>query len=155
MRETFTTLPAASRRRDFLTAAGFTALAGVAAASIALPDQVTASAITTSSGDAELIALCGRFNELERLCEATYDGVSIEAEEAAEAHREPWKVEQEDLLDRIIPLQATTLDGFRARARMWALWDGELKKDGEQSSYWEDRMAWALVRDLIAEADHG
>ena len=138
-------------RRDLLGAAGFTALAGIAAVAIATPD----AAAVEHGADAALIALCNRFADLERQKLASYGrdprGISYEQEKAIDdRERQPIWAEQEDLVASIIDARATTLDGFRARARALVVYDQQGWKDEEISSGpWPGGMCFALVRDLV------
>ncbi len=59
---------------------------------------------------------------------------------------------QEPLLDRIVALRATTLDGFMARARTLAGWDVEATRKIGEDNYLNDRMLAALLRDMVGEA---
>ena len=141
----------APSRRELMTAAGFTALAGIAAAAIATPDAVAVE----HGADAALIALCNRFIDLERQLRASYDrqpqGISCQEEGAIEdRERKPIRAEQEDLVASIIEARATTLDGFRARARALVAYDQQGWADEEIShGPFPGGMNFALVRDLI------
>ncbi|NPD68913.1 hypothetical protein HN018_02920 [Lichenicola cladoniae] len=135
-------------RREVLGAGAFTAMFGIAAAAIAKPD-VQVSAAVPLQPDGELIALCSRFDDLERKMEATYYlGPYSEAKElAAEAQQASLHAEQDELLEQITPIRATTLAGFQARARTLVFWNKEIERKGENGD-WSNRMVWALVRDL-------
>ena len=60
----------------------------------------------------------------------------------------PFQEAQEPLLERIIALRATTLDGFKARARTLALWNQDAMRQIGPGHYLEDRMLAALLRDM-------
>lgn len=142
----------AATRRRLLGSGTVAAAAGLAGA--LLSSGASYSAATVSGTDAELIALCSRFDELQRRCDdtCTRGPYSAANEAAARALRAPWEAEQDELFERIISFRATTLAGFRARARMLLLWDKEVQVDGEDGGCWDDRMTWALLRDMTAEA---
>ena len=136
-----------SKRRELLGAVGFSGLAAVAAAGFARPDQ---SAIPAqASPDAELIALCARFDELERQINATFG--TMEDEHAEDVLRVPMQEAQELLFERIMSLRATTIEGHRARAAMYRLWYDPLEGEGRPERNWAGRLAWALVRDVLGE----
>ena len=141
----------ASRRRELLSAVGFSSLAAVAVAGLARPDQPAISA--QPSPDAELITLCGRFDDLEQRIHATYGslGNTLDDEDAEDLLREPLQQAQKPLFERIVNLRATTIEGHRARAAMFRLWHDQLERKGRPDGYWADRMAWALVRDVLGE----
>ena len=151
-----TTPKARPSRRDLLSAAGFTGLAAVAAAGFARPDTLAhaapASAGQSAAGpDAELISLIAFFNELEHQVVRSHreDGESDEAE----AFRTKLQDRQRALLRQIVTRRSTTLEGAKARARMLHLWHAELEDEGSHDGdYWDDRMVWALVRDLVGAA---
>ena len=80
---------------------------------------------------------------------ATFQGHSFGSPEEAAGQNERERIAnaQEPLVDRIFDLHAVTLEGHAARARSYALWDGELMKPQD------DIMALftqAIVRDLLA-----
>ena len=102
--------------------------------------------------DAELIAACAAFDALERKCNATFGGPdrTLEEDLRADEERNSIYVAQEPHLDRIMELRATTIDGFRAKARSLALEDLELLKDGPGDR--RDCLIASLVQDLIREA---
>lgn len=103
---------------------------------------------TTSGPDAELLSVLAEFDALElRFLEIM----------ARPGDTDPWKAEldeidaaQDALVDRIYGLHATTLEGFRARARVLARHEPalfQLVKGETDSVEW---MVAALVRDLMA-----
>ena len=138
----------ASRRRELLGAVGLGGLAAVAAAGLARPDQPAIPA--QASPDAELITLCGCFNDLERQIIATFG--SLGDEDAEDVLREPLQEAQQPLFARIMDLRATTIAGHQARADMLRLWHDQVEADGRPDGYWAGRMTWALVRDVLGEA---
>ncbi len=151
--------PARPSRRELLSAAGFTTLAGIAAVAIAKPDAQAVEVLPTTHGaDAALIALCDRFTSLEQAIDASYEagagrGQTMAEEDAVEqAERDPLRRQQAKLLPQIVDARATTLDGFRARARAIMTYDKEgLKRQEINSGPVPGGMAWALVRDLVGE----
>ena len=102
--------------------------------------------------DAELIALCSRFNSLERQIIASYGMLGDKLEDEEDALREPLQEAQKPLLEQIMGLRATTIEGHRARAAMFRLWYDPLEGEGRPDGNWAGRLAWALVRDVLGEA---
>ncbi len=104
------------------------------------------------SDDAELLAACAVFDQLQRACDAipgSHPPGSAE-EDAADAERERICEQQEPLVDRMCQLRAATRKGVVARARSLVLWDKELMKErGEATG---ERLTVAIVRDLIGGA---
>ncbi len=138
-------------RRDIFGATAFTALASVAAMTIAHPEQLAGSADAgpQTVPDTELIALCARFDELERQCRSRYAAAADrEEEKRAEAFCRPWEDEQADLFERIVATPAVTLAGFRAVAATWRGWDGQLNDRASSDGGWDGRLARKLVNYL-------
>ena len=128
----------APSRRDLLGAAGFTALAGIAAVAIAVPDA--------TQPDAELIALRDQFMALQVKLDALKmrDHVSDpELDGLVEA--------QASILDEMDGLTATTLAGHRARVATLERWYSRDAK-GEFDSMVEWHRFAALFRDMLGEA---
>ena len=163
---------ARATRRDLLGAASFTALAGIAAVSIAKPDaQAEAVEVTSAAPDPDgpLIALCDRFLALQAAVDLTYDvelrefalakeeGRSSERlialEKEGDTKRDPWFTEQSELLDEIGEMRATTLAGQRARARVLMAWYSLHRRGPDEPG---DAIEWhslaPLFRDLLGEA---
>ncbi len=158
-------------RRDLMGAAGFTAVAGIAAVSIAKPEGVlsthTLSAQPGENSDAPLLAWCARFLKLQAAIDATYDReVQLyetlkqrglpnkqlhDLEVQGEAERVPLCNEQVDLLDRIFDVPAATLAGQRARARVFIAWYC-LRSGGEHSPSVDRHHLVPLLSDLLGEA---
>ncbi len=138
-------------RRDLLGAAGFTALAGVAAVSIARPDaQAVEVAPVVAHPDAELIAECAAFDVLERRYRATFDGVQTNEEwNAGDAERDRIHDQQELHYERITTMEAKTLEGLRAKARTAALENPELLKEDQGSR--GGNLMLSIISDLIGE----
>jgi hypothetical protein len=107
------------------------------------PVLVLANA-TNRRPDAALIAACNRFWEIEDYFDAKYGHGDIDNDE-------PALGEQSRILDKVAALQARSLEGHRARAKLIAcrfprvLWEG--KCGGEMET-----MIATLLRDLIGEA---
>ena len=102
------------------------------------------------SPDAELLAVCDEFDGWERRFLATdfeVAGDDTPEGQAAESEQRRCADAQYPLVDRMCELQATTLEGHRARARSLALWDAELFKAGEGDM--GRCLTAAIVRDLI------
>ena len=145
-------------RRELLGAAGFTMLTGVAAAAIAQPDAPPpAEAVSAGHSDAELIALCGRFLALEDRISATFANRPFgdPEETRQEAARNSLHDEQEALLPALHLSKAVTVEGHRARARLMLRLRDRLRDRGQPGGYWDDQVAWLLVRDLVGERADG
>ncbi len=114
------------------------------------PTDSHGPAISDGRDDAELIAVCAEFDVIERHINSHYAGGSrnIEDDEERDAAIAPMEEAQAPLLERIIALRATTLDGFMARARTLALWDLDAMRQIGPGHYLEDRMLAALLRDM-------
>ncbi|MBB2155285.1 hypothetical protein HLH33_03000 [Gluconacetobacter diazotrophicus] len=141
-----------STRRDFFTAGAATALAGIAAASFAQPETLSAKGIAKrdTHPDARLIALCDAFIALEAEAHALYGhDHTLEDEPRIQAAHEVIFGRQEPLKDEILSLRATTLDGIRAKARAMVAFDNDFLPK-EDTPYWNEAMLFNLVRDLVA-----
>ena len=136
-------LPVA-RRRLLATAAGLAAALAPAAALAA-----------ASSPDAELIRLCGEFDALQRRILALYPEGATPIEddnERAEAIA-PLSDAQDELLDRICALRATTPAGIKARAKTLVLFvPDKAECADDEGGYVDERMIAALLRDLVGRA---
>ena len=137
------TLPVA-RRRLLATAAGLAAALAPAAALAA-----------ASSPDAELIRLCGEFERAATPHHGPYSEGATPIEddnERAEAIA-PLSDAQDELLDRICTLRATTLAGIKARAKTLVLFvPDKAECADEEGGYVDERMIAALLRDLVGRA---
>jgi len=102
--------------------------------------------------DAELLAVCAAFDATEHKYRRLFYGPAriVDDDERALA-QEPIYAEQERLLEPLCRLRATTLDGFRARARTLALWAPDLLvPDETMEPTTDERMVAALLRDMTA-----
>jgi hypothetical protein len=142
-----------TRRALALGAGAFASIGLTAGAAAAVADAaIPALTVTERRGaealqpDAELIRLCGAFDELER------QRLELFAKEtpAQQKRLEDLADQQDLLLDDICELPPTTHEGAVALASTLALWDCELLKD--RSPSWNDRMIVALVRGLLGRA---
>ncbi|SIQ46196.1 MULTISPECIES: hypothetical protein [Acidiphilium] len=121
------------------------ALAAGTAAALVAPIAAHAS-----NPDAELIALCARFDANERRYLTLYtDDIPIEDEAARDALAEPIQAEQRDLAERITSYRITTLAGFAAVARSLGLWDSTIGEPSEHSGI-DEQLVAMLVRDARA-----
>ncbi len=157
-------------RRSFLALVGGAAVSGlVTTRASAMSTRrgfmtFTAGAVATGTvppigaahphPDRELIGVCAEFDAIERHINSHYAGGSrkIEDDEERDGAIAPFQEAQAPLLERIIALRATTLDGFMARARTLALWDLDAMRQIGPGHYLEDRMLAALLRDMVGEA---
>ena len=142
-------------RRDLLSAAGFTGLTAVAVAGFArgetlMPTTADKTLQSDASPDAELISLCAYFDELER--QTTISFVEKGDGPEGEQYRDDLQGRQQALLHQIIQIRGTTMEGAQARARMLHLWYEGLQGNAEAGNYWNEKMIWALVRDLVGAA---
>lgn len=125
-----------NRRR---TLAGFAA--GTAAA------LVVPMAAMAGTPDAELIAMCARFTDLEKTKKAIYSTGpdSIEADRQKESMISPLQEEQEAILDRIVDMKAITVEGLKARLRMIMVYEPQCI---DMPQGWDDYMVAALLTDM-------
>ncbi len=109
---------------------------------------------TPESDDEELITVCAEFDAIEAHINAHYSGGALEIKDDEERDIAilPMQEAQEPLLDRIVALRATTLDGFMARARTLAGWDVEATRKIGEDNYLNERMLAALLRDMVGKA---
>lgn len=105
-----------------------------------------------ASPDAELLALCDEFNEMERQIEVAYsDGPGgINDDNKRDEVLEPVRARQDAILDRMVTIRATTIEGVRARGVLFATWGDDILQDWAKSCGYDDRMLFALVRDAAA-----
>ncbi len=135
-----------TRRRDFLA---FTA--GAAASGVALPIAIAHAA---DNPDAELIALCGQFDALERQTQNLGEGpAKLEDEDARDLAVVPIEAAQKLLARRICSIRPKTPEGHLARMRTYLLWSGILDPslDADSAPYLEDRFMGAMLRDLVGK----
>jgi len=121
-------------------------LAAGTAAALAAP--IVANAGNT---DAELIALCARFDANERRYLSFYSGGANEItdDDERDAVAGPIQDQQRDLAEQITAHRITTLAGFVAVARSLGLWDSQIGEPDEHSCVNEQLIAM-LVRDARA-----
>ncbi len=109
------------------------------------------SAVTMAApveADAELIKLCAEFDRLEHACDALFEGVeTVEQERKSDRLSEPLREQQDTLAERIIAHRATTIEGFRARARSVAIWDKQFTGGWHEGVHCS--IAHSILRDLL------
>ena len=154
-------------RRSLIGAGGCTVAAGIASMSLGKPEAQAVEVLPAAqSPDAPLLALCGRFLELQAVIDASYaqeleqhDALTKQGalykqlnalEMEGEADRAPLVNEQRELLDGIGDLMASTLAGQRARARVLMAWHDAGK--GHHPIAFEWHHLAPLFRDLLGEA---
>ncbi|WP_158744133.1 hypothetical protein [Acidisphaera sp. L21] len=128
-----------STRRGFLAGA----------ATLPLVAHATSMAPPAAHPDAELLAACAAFDDLERQALATFAGRDFDdpAEIAADFERESIVEAQIPPVDIIASHHAITKEGMAARARSIRLWaPDEFRENGHFSG----RTVHALLRDLTA-----
>lgn len=134
------------RRRALMTGAGVS-LAAVACLAAAKTAEAAPSAAIGLNPDAELIAACDRFADLERNGRHILDQApnTHEGDAAAQAALDPIREEQAAILDRACEIEAQTWDGMKARLRMAFAYQ---PKCVECPSDWDDSIAGAILEDL-------
>lgn len=132
-------------RRDLMTAAGFSALTGIAALAIARPDAEAAEVLPAT--DAKLIALHDQFMALQ----ARVNAVNADTLAATDDELADLLSDQADLMEEMHPLRATTLAGQRARVRVFLDWHAMSAAKASHSHIDHDDI-WPILRDLIGEA---
>ena len=149
-----TTPPGESRggvapsRRELLSAAGFTALAGIAAVAIAKPDAQAVEVLPTArSADAQLLALHDQFMVLQAQLEA----INAHTRTVTDDEMDSLICEQADLLEDMHLHTVTTPAGHRARARVFVAWYGMQGGKQSHSEIDHDRL-WPILRDFVGEA---
>lgn len=97
------------------------------------------SALSPIGSDAELIATCAAFCELEHSANAIIRDMSDDAAKEAirDAPLAKIAAEQDALVERMTALPCTTLAGVQAIAAALAIWDCELLKSGPSSDVGE------------------
>ena len=98
--------------------------------------------------DAELIALCARFDVLERKATACTGNhpCGSPAERAADAKRAKIVVQQEELVEQIVDLPCTTAAGVFAVGRSLAGYLSPEELEDENNHDMEHRLLAALLR---------
>jgi hypothetical protein len=119
-------------------------LTGVTAALAAQPswEFPILPAEKSANPDAELIRLCDRNAILEKKLEKEYPA-NLDIPDDC-----PIMAEMNRAMERIWTMQATTLEGFQARAKATVLYAPEFLRIDETTDY-AKRMVSALLRDLI------
>ncbi len=98
--------------------------------------------------DAELLAACAAFDELER----AYISISSTVDEAADAELDRIADAQDPLVERMCQLRATTREGESARVRSLLLWAPDLVD--EESPSVDKMLLRSILRDLTNDAYH-
>lgn len=155
----------APSRRELLGAAGFTALTGLAAVTIAVPDTQAVEVLPTPRrDDAGMLALSNRFLHLEAQIVASYDREAalfnaaaadgatskqlVALEQRGEVERNPWTDEQREVLTDLSDMSASTLEGQRARARVLIAWYSLREKSAHYVGM-DGKDILPLFRDLL------
>ena len=132
-------------RRDLISAAGFTALAGIAAVAIAKPDAEAVEVLPTAHGaDARLIALHDQFMVLQ----VEIDAINAHKRTVTDDEMDSIVCEQADLLEEMHSLVVTTPEGHLARARVFVAWYA-IEEDKRSDSEIDHDRLWPILRDLI------
>ncbi len=99
----------------------------------------------TAHPDAELIRLCDEFNVLERQYVASFD--LIADDDTRTLANGPIQQAQEELVERMSEMTATTIEGFAALAGAIAVWAPDVLDKVEYGDM-SERLIAMLVRDL-------
>ena len=137
---------AVTSRRALLAGSGGVLLAGAA-----LGVAGAGAGADGASPDAELIALCARFDVLQdKIYSYAYEGPDyIHDDDERTLAGEPLFAEQEDLLEEIFEIKAQTFAGFLARAKTYRYYDAD-RFERDHQGYWDQMMVFALIRDMDA-----
>ena len=141
-------------RRDLLGAVSFTALAGIAAVTIARPDMQNPTSPTLQANDAELIAI-GRpdaslldLSDQFMALQVEIDAVNARLIDTTDEDMDTVVSRQSRIMDEMDRLTATTLAGHRARAATLEKWYSR-GREGEFDSVVEWDRIGPLFRDLL------
>lgn len=107
-----------------------------------------ASAHAAIDPDAELIALCREFQELDRRYCYLHNDAGL-GDDEAEAATKPLLDRMTVILDPMCALRATTERGVRVRAATLLQYAPDKLRLFAKSSYFDDRLFTALLRDLM------
>lgn len=101
--------------------------------------------------DAELIATCAAFDDLERRYRASFSDARPGSPDdiAGDAERARLVEAQRPLVDIMTGRQALTREGQVARARSLILWAPEMMEEGPGDT--AECLTYAVLRDLVAE----
>jgi hypothetical protein len=140
-------------RRGMIEAAGSAGLLAIAAVCFAKPEALAAA--PAEHPDADLIAACAAFDDTEHRFkgyhgEGAFAALRIKDDDERDIALDAMAAERDALLERIWDLEATTIEGFRARARTAKLYHAGVIENVERCQCGEDEtMLYALVRDLL------
>lgn len=136
-----------SGRRQILGGAAAALAAAALGAGTKAAQATPKASAPWASPDAELIAACDRFAELEHRTRRILDEApdTHEGDDAADAAIDPIREEQAAILDRVYEMEAKTWDGVRARLRMTVAY---MPKCIDDPSDWDDMLAGAVIEDV-------
>ena len=121
-------------------------LAGIAAMPVLA--MMAAPAEACAHPDAALLEVCRQYDALTDKIRAFYEGPNrIEDDRQRMAAIDPYATRQEELLEDLTYLRATTLEGLQARARTLAKWCPDIWTEWTEGM--DDMMVLAIVRDLL------
>lgn len=138
-------------RRDIFPALGTVLLGGIATASLAKPESLSAPSAKPEGhkSDAHLIALCEQFIAVQRKIDAAHAPIStFEDEERAEPVFKALYTHEGDLFRQIIHTPAVGFEGVRAKAKAMISWEREGIDDNPED-YWNARALNSMLRDLL------
>lgn len=142
--------PVRPSRRQLLASAGASALAGIAAVTIAMPELLAADP------DAEMMAVAAEVDRIHAEAEAYVRAASIDLKggtpecEAVEEEFARRLQVANHLIDDLIDMHPQTMAGHRARAKAFITFDGGNKMN--KSQYRDDCLLAAIIRDLAENA---
>ncbi len=104
--------------------------------------------MNSTSPDAELIAACAEFTELDRQWHALHNAYD-EDEDIPSNVLAPLGQRMTVVLDRICALRAVTPEGVRARGATYVAYAPEVIEEIDRSGCNDERLLAALMRDLV------
>lgn len=134
-------MTALTRRRALFTGAAM-------GSAVALPATANATANATATADAELIALCNQFIDLERQRRSLYHTARIDDDAERDKAVKPIGGAQEALADQIEDLPICTASGMTAVATAAVVWWPSLLDEDSL----DGRLIAFLLRALAPEA---
>ena len=139
-------VPSTPTRRAMLALAGSTVLAGAV---------VAAPALASANPDAALVRLVDEALEADRQSWTMAGDLVGPYPPAVQAEEDRLRVLWRERVQQAIDTPATTLEGYRAKARLLR---DLLPKDAAgnlwrpENAEWEELVGWSLASDLIASA---
>ena len=139
-------------RRDLFPTLGTVLLGGIATASLAKPESVSAAPakLEGHKSDAHLIALCEQFIAVQDKIDAAHASVdTFEEEQRAEPIFTALYKSENTLFQQIIKTPAVSIAGVRAKTKAMVSWERE-GLDDDPDEFWNVRAYNSILRDLLA-----